>query len=358
MADYRRTSDYAERARQQRAKLQLPMFPTTTIGSFPQTQDVRRARAQHKRGDLSDADYDAFLKQQIDEAIAMQEEIGFDMLVHGEFERNDMVEYFGEQLAGFAFTKFGWVQSYGSRYVKPPIIYGDVSRPEPMTVKWSQYAQSRTAKPMKGMLTGPVTMLQWAFVRDDQPRSETVKQVALAIRDEIVDLEAAGLAAIQSTRRLSAKACRCAGPTGTNISIGPRPRSGSRPAACATIPRCTPICATRSSTTSSSRSPQWTPTASPSKPPVPQMELLDAFGEFAYPNEIGPGVYDIHSPRVPSTDEMVALLEKAVAVLPAEKLWVNPDCGLKTRGWAEVKPALENMVAAARRVRARYAEAA
>ncbi|MES1954083.1 5-methyltetrahydropteroyltriglutamate--homocysteine S-methyltransferase [Salinisphaera hydrothermalis] len=356
--DYQRNSVYAERARQQRAKLQLPMFPTTTIGSFPQTRDVRKARAAHKKGDLSDADYDAFLKQQIDDAIAMQEEMGFDMLVHGEFERNDMVEYFGEQLAGYVFTKLGWVQSYGSRYVKPPIIYGDVSRPKPMTVKWSKYAQSRTAKPMKGMLTGPVTMVQWAFVRDDQPRSETVKQVALAIRDEIVDLEAAGLAAIQcdeaafreglplrradwdeyldwaaASFRLAAGGVRDDTQVHTHMCYSEF--NDIIESIAAMDADCISIETSRS-----------------------QMELLDAFVKFAYPNEIGPGVYDIHSPRVPSTDEMVALLEKAVAVLPAEKLWVNPDCGLKTRGWAEVKPALENMVEAAQRMRARIVEPA
>src|SRR5699024_21363 len=195
--DYQRRSPYAERARKQHAKLGLPAFPTTTIGSFPQTKEVRKARAAHKKGNMSDADYDQFLQEQFDAAIKMQEDMGYDMLVHGEFERTDMLEYFGEQLKGYAFSSLGWVQSYGSRYVKPPIIYGDVSRPDPMTVKWSKYAQSKTDKAMKGMLTGPVTMTQWAFVRDDQPRSETVKQVALAIRDEIVDLEAAGLAAIQ-----------------------------------------------------------------------------------------------------------------------------------------------------------------
>ncbi|MGB7756083.1 MAG: 5-methyltetrahydropteroyltriglutamate--homocysteine S-methyltransferase [Salinisphaera sp.] len=350
-ADYRRKSAYAERARKQQAKLQLPMFPTTTIGSFPQTKDVRKARAQHKKGDLSNADYDAFLKRQVDDAVAMQEDIGFDMLVHGEFERNDMVEYFGEQLAGYAFTKLGWVQSYGSRYVKPPIIYGDVSRPKPMTVKWSKYAQSRTKKPMKGMLTGPVTMVQWAFVRDDQPRSETVKQVALAIRDEIVDLEAGGLAAIQCDEaafreglplrrdhwaeyldwaaaafRLAAGGVRDETQVHTHMCYSEF--NDIIESIAAMDADCISIETSRS-----------------------QMELLDAFVQFDYPNEIGPGVYDIHSPRVPSADEMIALLEKAVRVLPADKLWVNPDCGLKTRGWAEVKPALENMVAAAQRLR-------
>ncbi|HET7314483.1 5-methyltetrahydropteroyltriglutamate--homocysteine S-methyltransferase, partial [Salinisphaera sp.] len=349
--DYRRKSPYAERARQQQAKLNLPAFPTTTIGSFPQTQDVRKARAAHKKGKLSDADYDAFLREQIDAAIAMQEEMGFDMLVHGEFERNDMVEYFGEQLEGYAFTKLGWVQSYGSRYVKPPIIYGDVSRPAPMTVKWSKYAQSRTDKPMKGMLTGPVTMVQWAFVRDDQPRSETVKQVALAIRDEIADLEAAGLAAIQCDEaafreglplrradwaeyldwataafRLSAGAVADATQMHTHMCYSEFndiiEAIAQMDADCISI--------------ETSRS---------------QMELLDAFVKFKYPNEIGPGIYDIHSPRVPEKQEMIDLLKKATQVLPPERIWVNPDCGLKTRGWAEVEPALKHMVEAARELR-------
>ncbi|MBS61587.1 5-methyltetrahydropteroyltriglutamate--homocysteine S-methyltransferase [Salinisphaera sp.] len=354
-ADYRRFSAYPERAEKQQAKLDLPAFPTTTIGSFPQTAEVRKARAAHKRGDMSDADYDAFLEAQIAEAVEMQEAMGFDMLVHGEFERNDMVEYFGEQLAGYAFTKFGWVQSYGTRYVKPPIIFGDVSRPEPMTVKWSKYAQSLTEKPMKGMLTGPVTMVQWAFVRDDQPRSETVKQVALAIRDEVCDLEAAGLAAIQideaafreglplrrsewaeyldwasASFRLTAGGV--ADDTQVHTHMCYSEFNDIIEAIAAMDADCISIETSRS-----------------------QMELLDAFVKFRYPNEIGPGVYDIHSPRVPAKAEMIALLEKATEVLPPERIWVNPDCGLKTRGWAEVRPALEHMVDAARELRQRQA---
>jgi 5-methyltetrahydropteroyltriglutamate--homocysteine methyltransferase len=350
-ADYRRASPYAERAKKQHAKLNLPAFPTTTIGSFPQTQDVRQARAAHNKGTLSDADYDAFLKEQIAEAVKMQGELGFDMLVHGEFERNDMVEYFGEQLSGFAFTKLGWVQSYGSRYVKPPIIFGDISRPEPMTVKWSQYAQSLTDKPMKGMLTGPITILQWSFVRDDQSKADTAKQIALAIRDEVVDLEAAGLAAIQideaayreglplrradwdayldwATRYFRLASSGVADETQIHTHMCYSEFNDIIEAIADMDADCISIETSRS-----------------------QMELLDAFVQFEYPNEIGPGVYDIHSPRVPDTEEMVRLLDKACRVIPAERLWVNPDCGLKTRGWQEVVPALRHLVDAARELR-------
>lgn len=349
--DYDRAAPYAERAKQQSAKLKLPAFPTTTIGSFPQTKDVRKARAAHKKGRLSDAEYDQFIAQQIDAAVKMQEDMGFDMLVHGEFERNDMVEYFGEQLSGYAFTRLGWVQSYGSRYVKPPIIFGDVSRPEAMTVKWSKYAQSRTDKPMKGMLTGPVTMVQWAFVRDDQPRSETVKQVALAIQDEVLDLEAAGLAAIQideaafreglplrrsdwgayldwATKSFRLTASKVKDDTQVHTHMCYSEFNDIIEAIAQMDADCISIETSRS-----------------------QMELLDAFVQFNYPNEIGPGVYDIHSPRVPAKQEMIDLLKKATEVLPPERIWVNPDCGLKTRGWAEVEPALRHMVAAARELR-------
>jgi len=349
--DMKRFSAYPERAEKQHTKLNLPAFPTTTIGSFPQTQEVRKARAAHKKGSMSDADYDAFVEEKIADAVKMQEDMGFDMLVHGEFERNDMVEYFGEQLAGYAFTKFGWVQSYGSRYVKPPIIFGDVSRPEAMTVKWSKYAQSLTDKPMKGMLTGPVTMVQWAFVRDDQPRSETVKQVALAIRDEVVDLEAAGLAAIQideaafreglplrradwdaylkwAVESFRLASCGVADDTQIHTHMCYSEFNDIIEAIADMDADCISIETSRS-----------------------QMELLDAFVKFDYPNEIGPGVYDIHSPRVPEKQEMIDLLKKATEVLPAERVWVNPDCGLKTRGWAEVEPALKHMVDAARELR-------
>ncbi len=354
-SDYARRSAYPERARRQHDKLALPLFPTTTIGSFPQTQDVRRARAGYKAGRLSAQGYETFLAARIDDALALQEDIGLDMLVHGEFERNDMVEYFGEQLAGYAFTRLGWVQSYGTRYVKPPIIYGDVSRPAPMTVKWSRYAQSRTARPLKGMLTGPVTLVQWAFVRDDQPWAETVRQVALAIRDEVCDLEAAGLSAIQideaafreglplrrddwadylatATAAFRLATAGVADTTQIHTHMCYSQFNDIIEAIAGMDADCISIETARS-----------------------QMALLDAFAAFEYPNEIGPGVYDIHSPCVPEAAEMSALLDKATQVLAPEKLWVNPDCGLKTRGWAEVEPALRRMVEAARQLRRTHA---
>ncbi len=350
--DYDRASAFAVRQRKQAAKLKLPEFPTTTIGSFPQTAEVRAARANWKRGAMSDAEYDAFLKAETRKCVEWQEEIDMDMLVHGEFERNDMVEYFGEHLAGFAFTRHGWVQSYGSRYVKPPIIFGDVSRPQPMTVYWSEYAQSLTRRPMKGMLTGPVTILQWSFVRDDQPRAVTAHQIALAIRDEVVDLEAAGIAAIQidepaireglplrrsewnhyldwavKSFRLSAGGVKDDTQIHTHMCYS---EFNDIIQAIADLDADV-------ITIETSRS---------------NMELLHAFVEFKYPNEIGPGVYDIHTPRVPTEEEMVALMNRAEAVLPRRNLWVNPDCGLKTRGWEEVKPSLIHMVAAAKILRA------
>ena len=350
-SDFERNSNFMTRQQSQANKLQLPEFPTTTIGSFPQTSEVRQARAQWKKGELSDANYDKFLKEETAKCVAFQDEIGIDMPVHGEFERNDMVEYFGENLEGFAFTSNGWVQSYGSRYVKPPVIFGDVSRPQPMTVYWSQYAQSLTKRPMKGMLTGPVTILQWSFVRDDQPRSVTTHQIALAIRDEVVDLETAGIAAIQidepafreglplrrsdwaeyldwavKTFRLSASGVKDDTQIHTHMCYSEfNDIIESIAAMDADV-----------ITIETSRS---------------NMELLDAFVDFKYPNEIGPGVYDIHSPRIPAENEMVGLMNKAEAVLPRRNLWVNPDCGLKTRAWAEVKPSLIHMVAAAKAMR-------
>lgn len=344
-------SDFATRRAAQKETLDLPGFPTTTIGSFPQTKEVRQARAAHRRGELSDQDYEVFLKQQVQEAIKFQEEIGIDMLVHGEFERNDMVEYFGEQLNGYVFSQNGWVQSYGSRCVKPPIIYGDVSRKNPMTVAWSAYAQSLTTKPVKGMLTGPVTMLQWSFVRDDQPRSTTCTQIALAIHDEAVDLERAGIKAIQIDEpavreglplaraqwddylrwaidcfRLSASGVQDDTQIHTHMCY------------CEFNDIIDEIGALDADVISieTSRS---------------QMELLNAFVAYQYPNEIGPGVYDIHSPRVPDVGEMVDLLHKAKNVLSPDQIWVNPDCGLKTRGWQETKAALIAMVQAARELR-------
>jgi 5-methyltetrahydropteroyltriglutamate--homocysteine methyltransferase len=351
-ADLKRQSVFSVRRAKQQVRLNLPAFPTTTIGSFPQTEDVRVARASFKKGEFSSANYENFLKQKIAECIRWQEEVGLDVSVHGEFERNDMVEYFGEQLAGFVFTENGWVQSYGSRCVKPPIIFGDVSRPKPMTVEWSKFAQSLTKKPMKGMLTGPITILQWSFVRDDQPRSETAKQIALALREEVRDLEAAGLPVIQIDEpalreglplrradwqnylnwavdafRLSASGVRDETQIHTHMCY------------CEFDDILDSIAALDADAISieTSRS---------------NMELLGAFAQFKYPNDIGPGVWDIHSPRVPSADEMLGLIRAAAKVIPKERLWVNPDCGLKTRRWEEVRPALENLVAAARRARA------
>ena len=353
--DLARASAYPARARLQAKRLGLPLLPTTTIGSFPQTNEVRHARAEHRKGRLSDADYQRFLEAETEKCVRFQEEAGLDMLVHGEFERNDMVEYFGEQLSGFAFTKAGWVQSYGSRCVKPPVIFGDVSRARPMTVGWSRFAQSLTERPMKGMLTGPVTILQWSFVRDDQPRSETCRQIGLAIRDEVVDLEAAGLPAIQidepalreglPLRRADwAAYLRWAVDAFRLSASGVRDETQIHTHMCySEFNDIMPAIAEMDADVISietSRS---------------DMELLAAFADFAYPSEIGPGVWDIHSPRVPSEEEMVGLLRKALAVIPAERLWVNPDCGLKTRGWPEVEKATRALVAAARALRAEVA---
>jgi 5-methyltetrahydropteroyltriglutamate--homocysteine methyltransferase len=347
----RRTSPFAQRRAVQRARLDLPAYPTTTIGSFPQTAAIRAARAAWRRGALADAEYHAAMRAEIAHAVRVQEDLGLDVLVHGEAERNDMVEYFGEQLDGFAFSANGWVQSYGSRCVKPPVLYGDVARPAAMTVAWTAYAQSLTDQPMKGMLTGPVTILQWSFVRDDQPRALTCAQIALAIRAEVADLEHAGIGIVQ----IDEPALREGLPL----------RRASRDAYLAWAGRafriaangvqdCTQIhthmCYSEFNdimaaiaamdadviTIETSRS---------------DMELLDAFDHFNYPNEIGPGVYDIHSPNIPTTEHIVQLMKKAAERIPAERLWVNPDCGLKTRQWGEVLPALANMVAAARELR-------
>jgi 5-methyltetrahydropteroyltriglutamate--homocysteine methyltransferase len=354
--DSKRNAPFFERRKAQRDILDLPLFPMTTIGSFPQTAEVRAARAKWKRGECSDADYEAFLKQKTAECIRFQEEIGLDVLVHGEFERNDMVEYFGEQLDGFAFTANGWVQSYGSRCVKPPVIYGDVNRPRQMTVAWSTYAQSLTQRPMKGMLTGPITMLQWSFVRDDQPRSETARQIALAIRDEAIDLEAAGIKVIQidepafreglPLRRSDWPAyLEWAGEAFRLSAAGAHDKTQihTHMCYCEFNDIIGSIAALDADVISieTSRS---------------NMELLEAFADFRYPNEIGPGVWDIHSPRVPEIAEMVNLLHKAAAVLPIENLWVNPDCGLKTRAWKEVIPSLRNMVKAAAVLREAHAQ--
>ncbi|HSW03900.1 5-methyltetrahydropteroyltriglutamate--homocysteine S-methyltransferase [Aquabacterium sp.] len=349
-ADQRRSA-FSERQRRQRERLKLPAFPTTTIGSFPQTPEIRAARAAFKRGAMSGADYQAAMRREIADAVRRQEALGLDVLVHGEAERNDMVEYFGEQLEGFAFTANGWVQSYGSRCVKPPVLFGDVSRPRPMTVDWTVHAQSLTDRPMKGMLTGPITILQWSFVRDDQPRATTALQIALAVRDEVMDLEAAGITIIQIDEpaireglplrraawldylqwaarafRVSASGVQDATQIHTHMCYSEfndiLPEIAAMDADVITI--------------ETSRS---------------DMELLSGFSAFRYPNEIGPGVYDIHSPRVPGSDEMLRLLHKAAAVIPPRNLWVNPDCGLKTRGWPETEAALRQMVAAARQLR-------
>jgi 5-methyltetrahydropteroyltriglutamate--homocysteine methyltransferase len=347
-----RNSNFTERARTQREHFNLPAFPTTTIGSFPQTPEVRKARAAHAKGALGDAEYKKFLHDETARAVRWQEEIGLDVLVHGEFERNDMVQYFGEQLSGFAFTNHGWVQSYGSRCVRPPILFGDVSRPRPMTVEWWQYAQSLTAKPMKGMLTGPVTILNWSFVRDDIPRSASCRQIALAIRDEVTDLEKAGAKMIQIDEAALREglplrhaewddylnwAVMCFRLCASGVHDETQIHTHMCYSEFNDIINAIGAMDADVISIETSRS---------------KMELLDAFKTYKYPNEIGPGVYDIHSPRVPEIGEMTDLLRLARLRLADEQLWINPDCGLKTRKWEEVKPALINMVAAARALRA------
>jgi 5-methyltetrahydropteroyltriglutamate--homocysteine methyltransferase len=346
-----RKSDFERRSAIQRAKFNLPLYPTTTIGSFPQTTEIRATRRQFKKGLLDEAEYTRQMQAEIKRAVDEQEALDLDVLVHGEAERNDMVEYFGEQLQGYTFSQYGWVQSYGSRCVKPPILFGDISRPKAMTVHWTQYAQSLTNKPMKGMLTGPVTILNWSFVRDDQPRSRTCYQLALAIREEVQDLEKAGVNIIQideaalreglplrksqwqsyldwaiESFRISANGVNDETQIHTHMCYSEFndiiESIANMDADVITI--------------ETSRS---------------DMELLDVFEHFNYPNDIGPGVYDIHTPNIPSQTQMVALMEKAACRIPAERLWVNPDCGLKTRQWKEVIPALENMVAAAKALR-------
>lgn len=344
----RRASPFPVRQAAQAARFRLPLYPTTTIGSFPQTAEIRAARAAFKRGELAREDYETAMRREIAQAVREQEALDIDVLVHGEAERNDMVEYFGEQLEGFAFTANGWVQSYGSRCVKPPVLFGDVSRPAAMTVPWSAYAQGLTDRPVKGMLTGPVTILQWSFVRDDQPRSETALQIALAIRDEVAELEAAGIGIIQidepaireglPLRRAlwrdyldwAARAFRIAASsvqdsTQLHTHMCYAEFNDILPAIAAMDADVITIETSRS-----------------------DMELLRGFGDFAYPNAIGPGVYDIHSPRVPTVDDIVRLMRKAAEVIPPAQLWVNPDCGLKTRAWPETRAALRNMVEAAK----------
>ena len=346
-----RKSPFAQRIEAQQAWMKLPLLPTTTIGSFPQTSEIRQARAAFKKGDLSAADYEAAMKKEIAYCVEEQEKLQIDVPVHGEAERNDMVEYFGEQLAGYCFSQFGWVQSYGSRCVKPPIIFGDVSRPNAMTVFWSTYAQSLTQRPMKGMLTGPVTMFKWSFVRDDIPLSQVCKQIALALNDEVLDLEKAGIKVIQIDEpaireamplkkaqwdEYLAWACESFRLSSTDAEDSTQihthmcysefndilPAIASMDADVITI--------------ETSRS---------------DMELLTAFGDFKYPNDIGPGVYDIHSPRVPSEAEIEHLLRKAIEVVPVARLWVNPDCGLKTRGWPETIAQLQAMMNVTQKLR-------
>ncbi|QGZ40530.1 methionine synthase (B12-independent) [Pseudoduganella flava] len=350
----RREAPFAERRTLQQARLRLPPFPTTTIGSFPQTPAIRTARAAFKRGELAAAAYEAAMHAEIEHAIRQQEALGLDVLVHGEAERNDMVEYFGEQLAGFAFTVNGWVQSYGSRCVKPPIIWGDVARPAPMTVAWARHAQSLTELPVKGMLTGPVTILQWSFVRDDQPRADTATQIALAIRDEVADLQEAGIAIVQ----IDEPALREGLPL----------RQGQRAAYLDWAVRAFRITAGAARADTQIHTHMCYAEFNDILPQIAALDadvitietsrsamaLLDGFGNYRYPNDIGPGVYDIHAPRVPGRDEMLALLRRARAVIPARQLWVNPDCGLKTRGWEETRQALKNMVDAARTLRVEH----
>ena len=350
-AMFSRRSPFVERKKRQQARFALPVLPTTTIGSFPQTSEIRKARADFKKGALDPEAYRFAMQREIETVIRFQEEVGLDVLVHGEPERNDMVEYFGQLLDGVAFTQNGWVQSYGSRCVKPPIIYGDVQRPEPMTVEWSRYAASLTSQPVKGMLTGPITILQWSFVREDQPRKDTAYQLALCIRDEVTDLEAAGVGIIQ----IDEPALR----EGLPLQASQRPAylnwavKAFRLATCGVADETqihTHMCYADFNeiieaiagldadviSIEASRS---------------DIELLDAFADYAYPNDIGPGVYDIHSPRVPGVEEMVQRLEQMIDVLDVTQLWVNPDCGLKTRQWPEVEAALKNMVYAAQRLR-------
>ncbi len=346
-SDIVRKSNYKTRREKQRKQINLPLFPTTTIGSFPQTSEIRQLRHKLKTGELSFDQYEKEIESAIEDLILWQEKIGLDVLVHGEYERNDMVEYFGEMLEGFAFTENGWVQSYGSRCVKPPVIYGDIKRTKDMTVKWTKFAQSKTKKPVKGMLTGPITILQWSFVRDDQPRSETALQIAVAIREEVSALEKAGIKIIQidepaireglPLRRSgwqnyldwAVKAFRAAS---SSVNDETQIHTHMCYSEFNDIIKSIAEMDADVITIETSRS---------------QMELLDAFVNFKYPNEIGPGVYDIHSPRVPAVDEMLSLLKKASSLLPVQNLWVNPDCGLKTRKWIETEEALKNMVKAA-----------
>ena len=350
--EYTRLPARPERERIQKDEFKLPLFPTTTIGSFPQTRDVRAERRALKRGEVTRDEYEQFMRDKIAACVELQEQIGLDVLVHGEFERNDMVEYFGEQLNGFLFTEKAWVQSYGTRCVKPPIVWGDVSRPHAMTVKWSTFAQSLTKKPMKGMLTGPVTILNWSFPREDISREESTKQIALAIRDEVLDLEAAGVRVIQ----VDEAALREKLPLRTSdwfseyldwaIPAFRLVHSACKPTTQVHTHMCYSEFTDIIKAIDAMDADVITFEASRS-----DLLILDSLAENHFETEVGPGVYDIHSPRVPSTEEIAGALHKMLAKVKPEKLWVNPDCGLKTRGEAEVLPSLEHMVAAARQLR-------
>ncbi len=354
-APTRRSSDQATRARAQRDALGLPPLPTTTIGSFPQTDDIRRARRAHATGEMGDADYLAFCRAEIAHVVGAQEELGLDVLVHGEPERNDMVQYFGERLSGFVTTADGWVQSYGTRCVRPPILHGDVARPAPITVEWQRYAQSLTARPVKGMLTGPVTILQWSFVRDDQPRDETCRQIARAVAGEVLDLEAAGTRIIQvdepalreglplraaDRKRYLDWATECFRLATAGVRDSTQIHTHMCYAEFGDIVDAIVALDADVMSVEAARS---------------GMGVLDDLVAASYPGAVGPGVYDIHAPHVPTEDEMAVLVAAAQAALPSEQLWINPDCGLKTRTWDEVRPALAHMVAAARRARERLA---
>jgi 5-methyltetrahydropteroyltriglutamate--homocysteine methyltransferase len=342
---------YAQRSKLQQQRLCLPLFPTTTIGSFPQTAEIRQARLRYRQGSITLEAYSQAMRKEIASVIQAQERIGLDVLVHGEAERNDMVEYFATQLDGYAISEQGWVQSYGSRCVKPPILYGDVSRPQNMTQEWIGYAQSLSDKPVKGMLTGPVTMLNWSFVRDDQPRERCCQQLALALRDEVMELEAAGVAIIQ----IDEAALREGLPL----------RRSDWPNYLAWAVACFRLCANGVGDETQIHTHMCYSEFNDIMPAIGEldadvitietarsdMELLASFEEFDYPNAIGPGIYDIHSPNIPAQAAMRRLMEQALSHLPAERLWINPDCGLKTRHWKEVTPSLENMVAVARELR-------
>ncbi|MFE8978200.1 5-methyltetrahydropteroyltriglutamate--homocysteine S-methyltransferase [Streptomyces cyaneofuscatus] len=351
-ADGRRSQPYAERTVAQRAHLGLPLLPTTTIGSFPQTAELRTARADLRAGRIDEAGYEERIKDEIREVLSFQEKAGIDVLVHGEPERNDMVQYFAEQLTGYLATQHGWVQSYGTRYVRPPVLAGDISRPEPMTVRWTAYAQSLTERPVKGMLTGPVTMLAWSFVRDDQPLGETARQVALALRDEVNDLEANGTSVIQVDEpalreTLPLRAAEHAAYLEWATESFRLATSGVRPDTQIHTHMCYAEFGDIVQAIDDLDADVISLEAARS-----HMQVARELAAHGYPREAGPGVYDIHSPRIPSTEEAAALLRKGLEAIPAERLWVNPDCGLKTRGWPETRTSLENLVAAAREIRA------